>query len=851
MSDKITQDIYHHCEYNSGGIQSIYILDMEDLQYFEFLDDKLYDTCYVQRIRWKGKVSPVTKIDVTTATLYDDKIDNSLYAKTLRTFVRNLSAQAFSELLKGTRRKYIVAYGTSTGRLFGFGYRMGATLNYSAVTNANGDSDGVNITFSETSIYPLFELAPDALEKPRPKSPCTWWEIQDEINDFCTGGNYSESILRRLSNITILDNTMTQANAWANFPEENVYDGYVTDDIRKAINQRTTPLELIFPDGTHINGACFQNVAKISKVTAPVCQYVGSSAFAGSSVTAFDTQGALVEIDKGAFTYCKSLKSIGTSFPNLKTINDGAFRYCQNTGFKLGNLPALEYIGSECFQESGIISIGNMPKLTAMKQTAFASTPIESVGDTPLLPVINPYAFWHCSKLKSFSNNTGATIVQNNAFNGCTSLENINMPKVTGITNNAFENCANLKTLTFPQLKKIEGKAFYGCDNIKSFDFGGSVTDGTGTVFSEIFTGTRTTVGTTPTFGSHFIQPSVNSDNDKVFNFNEYYWNTGYQTYKFKDGAYTLWELHKYPDIIPNYTNTKLTILDESISSAASWDIPENETFDGYTTNQFISQINANETIKQLDCPLVSELGIRAFQNLPNLDSIKIPNVKTIPALCFSGSLKNSDISFPSVTYIQGLHNNWNVGGFSGCLAKSITLESCQTLSFRGFAFCPNLISLHLGNSSDKPCYVTYLGNLANAFEGTDTQQIDLTLTGQWLKLGEIDCNIWTIGNFTVAFKSINGITANSLLSELSAQADNIVDNLHDIDQELHEKKEEIISDIYARTPMLIPLELDDDEEQEEQAPLYNNLYVLKKMIDELGEDEVKERLKKTIKDNL
>lgn len=58
---------------------------------------------------------------------------------------------------------------------------------------------------------------------------------------------------------------------------------------------------------------------------------------------------------------------------------------------------------------------------------------------------------------------TNAESVRNNAFMGCASLTNVNLPKVTSIGTQAFQGCQKLTDVDSPQATSIGGTAFESC----------------------------------------------------------------------------------------------------------------------------------------------------------------------------------------------------------------------------------------------------------------------------------------------------------------------------------------------------------------------------------------------------
>lgn len=162
MKCKLISDIKHKCEYNSGGINKIYLLDIRDFQNYVFLEDGLYDSCFVERVKIR---SPnYIEIDVVEEANFKESLDKGVYSQTLTSFVHSMEAIKTSGVNLSIRNKYLVVFETKKGHLFSFGSDSGASLNYNQQTGTVGEAEGYNITLSTLSKYPLFELASDAMK---------------------------------------------------------------------------------------------------------------------------------------------------------------------------------------------------------------------------------------------------------------------------------------------------------------------------------------------------------------------------------------------------------------------------------------------------------------------------------------------------------------------------------------------------------------------------------------------------------------------------------------------------------------------------------------------------------------
>lgn len=155
MSCRLIQNIKHTCEYNSGGIKAIYLLDIRDFVSYRFRNDKLYDECLVEDI--KKTSGKFTMLDAVQESSFTESEENGLYRQQLTTFVRGMDSSKTANLILANINKYVVIFRTYQGKSYTFGSDGGASLNFTQQSGTLGEVSGYNITIAKNSIYPLFE----------------------------------------------------------------------------------------------------------------------------------------------------------------------------------------------------------------------------------------------------------------------------------------------------------------------------------------------------------------------------------------------------------------------------------------------------------------------------------------------------------------------------------------------------------------------------------------------------------------------------------------------------------------------------------------------------------------------
>ena len=172
-----------------------------------------------------------------------------------------------------------------------------------------------------------------------------------------------------------------------------------------AFQNCTSLAEITFPGSlTSIGGTAFENCTSLAEITLPA---------------------SLTSIGNYAFNGCSSLTRV-VNLENTKvtSISVAAFRNC--TSLAEVTLPA------------GVISIGN---------GAFQGTSFEEITFPASLTSIGS-SFYSCKKLKRVINieNTQLTIINHQAFYGCSTLAEITFPgSLTSIGNYAFFSCTSLQ----------------------------------------------------------------------------------------------------------------------------------------------------------------------------------------------------------------------------------------------------------------------------------------------------------------------------------------------------------------------------------------------------------------------
>lgn len=162
MNSRLIQSIKHSCEYDTGGIASLYLLDIEDFISYTFRGDALFSACYAEEIK---AISNYIELDTVSESNFRETYENGIYKQQLTTYIRSLEATKLSNLLKIASGRYLVTFKSVRGRAFSFGSDGGAVLNFTQQTGQTGEASGYSISLTKNSLYPLFEVSIDEVNK--------------------------------------------------------------------------------------------------------------------------------------------------------------------------------------------------------------------------------------------------------------------------------------------------------------------------------------------------------------------------------------------------------------------------------------------------------------------------------------------------------------------------------------------------------------------------------------------------------------------------------------------------------------------------------------------------------------
>lgn len=174
-------------------------------------------------------------------------------------------------------------------------------------------------------------------------------------------------------------------------------------------------------------------------------------------VSTFTINEGCVSICDNAFENCQNLTSI--SLPSgILRIGESAFRDCYSlrSVTQDSDPVGMQSIGGYAFYDCKNLTTVEIPNLSAEK--------------------IEPYTFYNCMLLESFSLPIGVTIIGSHAFYNCKNLQNIPIDYqhsvLETIDSNAFTGCELVQSAYIPKsVKNIDDSAFEGCKALTQVEF--------------------------------------------------------------------------------------------------------------------------------------------------------------------------------------------------------------------------------------------------------------------------------------------------------------------------------------------------------------------------------------------
>ena len=422
-----------------------------------------------------------------------------------------------------------------------------------------------------------------------------------------------------------------------------------------------------------------------------------------TGVTTTDNTGKTTlstTIGTSAFKDNKALKEI--NLDTIKTVSQEAFRGCgvadDGTDPATLTLNNVNAIGSLAFYGCGFKAVQIPRQLTSVatgkidgvEYGPFAGGKLETVSFGTLINTIPDNLCMNTTSLQKIelqSVKASLRTIGKNAFKGCTSVEEVTIPKgILTVSNSAFEGCSGLTDVTIAA-KTINAKAFAECKNLKAVKMEEGVTTIQGMAFANTqisavtIPSTLTTAGTTKE-GTIEKGPFAGTMIATVHGQTE-------DSTEAQEGATILPETKKIPD---NLFLGCTSIIDVQIPETVT-EIGQKAFKDASSVENVTFAVNT-ETGKVKG---VEKIGISAFDGCSSLQELVLPETVTEVlqgAFANEGALVKADMSRTASL------KKWDKESFKGdtALAEVIlpTAGGIKAIPDGAFAGCTTLTGENL-----------------------------------------------------------------------------------------------------------------------------------------------------------
>lgn len=422
-----------------------------------------------------------------------------------------------------------------------------------------------------------------------------------------------------------------------------------------------------------------------------------------TGVTTTDNTGKTTlstTIGTSAFKDNKALKEI--NLDTIKTVSQEAFRGCgvadDGTDPATLTLNNVNAIGSLAFYGCGFKAVQIPRQLTSVatgkidgvEYGPFAGGKLETVSFGTLINTIPDNLCMNTTSLQKIelqSVKASLRTIGKNAFKGCTSVEEVTIPKgILTVSNSAFEGCSGLTDVTIAA-KTINAKVFAECKNLKAVKMEEGVTTIQGMAFANTqisavtIPSTLTTAGTTKE-GTIEKGPFAGTMIATVHGQTE-------DSTEAQEGATILPETKKIPD---NLFLGCTSIIDVQIPETVT-EIGQKAFKDASSVENVTFAVNT-ETGKVKG---VEKIGISAFDGCSSLQELVLPETVTEVlqgAFANEGALVKADMSRTASL------KKWDKESFKGdtALAEVIlpTAGGITAIPDGAFAGCTTLTGENL-----------------------------------------------------------------------------------------------------------------------------------------------------------
>lgn len=329
---------------------------------------------------------------------------------------------------------------------------------------------------------------------------------------------------------------------------------------------------------------------------------------------------------------------------------------------------------------------------TSLRKFAFAECDLLSYVNLPSCSIIENNSFSNCVSLEELHLSAYPSIpLSVNPFSMLSALKIIDMPQCSSIIGAAFAKCTLLEQANFPALSSLvanvlQGKKSLTTVKIDNCEYLGANAFNGCTLLSDLYAPAVVSITGATAFNActnleDLALPALTSCNASAFN---------------------------------GYTAAVNLSLDSLLSTPANFMVSRANLQTVYAPALTTTGANSFDNcalLSQIECSNLTTLGNATFRSCVNLTNISLPNVRTIGTSVFTRCLTLEKMKLTDVATI-------NTATFNGCSAiSSIYIEGNTTkINNSAFVNCVNLYDLWI----DTPTVPTFASTTVSVtFAGT------------------------------------------------------------------------------------------------------------------------------------
>ena len=201
---------------------------------------------------------------------------------------------------------------------------------------------------------------------------------------------------------------------------------------------------------------------------------LAEGAFISSSVRSLAIPSSVEVLGEYLCAYCYDLGEVTLSSGVYSSIPKGCFNCCNSLKSIL--IPnQILLIDKDAFASSGVasVSFADDSNLVEIDEDVFWATPLTSIVIPASVQKIKVEAFNYCTSLSSvvFEDGSNCWLIENNAFAGCTSLKQIELPdSLTNLGMLAFYGSGLESVTVGASLTELGAGCFSGCEALSSIN---------------------------------------------------------------------------------------------------------------------------------------------------------------------------------------------------------------------------------------------------------------------------------------------------------------------------------------------------------------------------------------------